>query len=88
MLFTPRECSRPEHRTMAVDEVKRALSVLELRERLIFKLAVLAGAIREVPNDLREHAARFAAQSDSFAKLTKEEQRLLDEFVGFLRSDR
>lgn len=52
------------------------------------KLAVLAGAIREVPDDLRQHAARFAAQSNSFSKLTKEEQRVLDEFVGFLRSDR
>lgn len=52
------------------------------------KLAVLAGAIREVPDDLRQQAARFAAQSDSFAKLTNEEQRLLDEFVGFLRSER
>jgi transcriptional regulator with XRE-family HTH domain len=52
------------------------------------KLAVLAGAIREVPEDLRQHATRFAAQSNSFAKLTKEEQRVLDEFVGFLRSDR
>ena len=52
------------------------------------KLAVLAGAIREVPDDLRQQAARFAAQSDSFSKLTKEEQRLLDEFVGFLRSER
>ena len=52
------------------------------------KLAVLAGAIREVPEDLREHAARFAAQSNSFSKLTKEEQRVLDDFVGFLRSDR
>src|SRR5437762_10230252 len=52
------------------------------------KLAVLAGAIREVPEDLRQQAARFAAQSNSFAKLTKEEQRVLDEFVGFLRSDR
>jgi transcriptional regulator with XRE-family HTH domain len=52
------------------------------------KLAVLAGAIREVPDDLRQHAARFAAQSSSFSKLTKEEQRVLDEFVGFLRSDR
>ena len=52
------------------------------------KLAVLAGAIREVPEDLRQHAARFAAQSNTFAKLTKEEQRVLDEFVGFLRSDR
>jgi transcriptional regulator with XRE-family HTH domain len=52
------------------------------------KLAVLAGAIREVPEELRQQAARFAAQSNSFAKLTKEEQRVLDEFVGFLRSDR
>ena len=52
------------------------------------KLAVLAGAIREVPEDLRQHAARFAAQSNSFSKLTKEEQRVLDDFVGFLRSDR
>jgi transcriptional regulator with XRE-family HTH domain len=52
------------------------------------KLAVLAGAIREVPEDLRQHAARFAAQSNTFSKLTKEEQRVLDEFVGFLRSDR
>jgi integrase len=43
LLFTPRGCSRPEHRTMMVDEIKRAFSVLELRERLIFKLAVLAG---------------------------------------------
>jgi len=43
LLFTPRECSKPEHRTMTVDEIKRALDVLELRERLIFKLAVLAG---------------------------------------------
>jgi hypothetical protein len=51
------------------------------------KLAVLAGAIREIPADLREQAARFAAQSDSFSKLTKEEQRALDDFVTFLRSE-
>ena len=51
------------------------------------KLAVLAGAIREVPEDLRQHAARFAAQSDSFSKLTKEEQRVLDEFIEFLRGE-
>jgi integrase len=43
LLFTPRACSKPEHRTMTVDEIKRAFSVLELRERLIFKLAVFAG---------------------------------------------
>ena len=52
------------------------------------KLAVLAGAIREVPEELRQQAARFAAESDSFSKLTKEEQRVLDGFVGFLRSDK
>src|SRR5215831_20695859 len=43
LLFTPRASSKPEHRTMTVDEIKRAFSVLELRERLIFKLAVFAG---------------------------------------------
>jgi integrase len=43
LLFTPRECSKPEHRTMTVNEIKRAFGVLDLRERLIFKLAVLAG---------------------------------------------
>jgi len=47
----------------------------------------LPGAARDVPSDLREQAARFAAESESFSKLTKEEQRVLDEFVGFLRSD-
>jgi transcriptional regulator with XRE-family HTH domain len=51
------------------------------------KLAILAGAIRDVPEDLRQHAVRFAAQSESFSKLTKEEQRVLDEFVAFLRAD-
>jgi len=50
------------------------------------ELAVLAGAIQEVPEELRAQAARFAAQSDSFSKLTKEEQQVLDEFVNFLRS--
>ncbi len=51
------------------------------------KLAVLAGAIKEVPEELREHALRFAAQSDSFSKLTREEQRVLDDFVSLLRSE-
>lgn len=51
------------------------------------KLALLAGAIRDVPEEFREQASRFAAQSDSFSKLTKEEQRVLDDFVDLLRSD-
>ncbi len=52
------------------------------------QLAILAGAIRDVPDSMRQQVARFAAQSESFLKLTNEEQRVLDEFVGFLRSDR
>lgn len=51
------------------------------------KLAVLAGAIRDVPESLREKAFAFAAQSESFSKLTKEEQQVLDDFINFLRSD-
>jgi integrase len=43
LLFTPRGCSRPEHRAMSAEDVKLAVTVLELRERLIFKLAVFAG---------------------------------------------
>jgi integrase len=43
MLFVPRHCSKPHHRTMTVDEVKLALTVLDLRERVVFKLAVFAG---------------------------------------------
>ena len=43
LLFTPRQSPRPKHRTMTVDEVKRTFGALELRERLIVKLAILAG---------------------------------------------
>ena len=51
------------------------------------KLAILAGAIREVPEELEQQASRFAAQSDSFSKLTPEERRALDDFIGFLKTD-
>jgi integrase len=43
LLFTPRECSRPERDVMTLEEVKKACKALPLRERLIVKLAVLAG---------------------------------------------
>jgi len=43
LLFTPRECQTPQHRAMTAEEVNLAFSVLGLRERLIVKLAVLAG---------------------------------------------
>ena len=51
------------------------------------RLAALAGAIQEVPEDVREHASRFAAQSESFAKLTKEERKVLDGFVKVLKAE-
>ena len=43
LLFTPRECKRAPVRVMTVEEVRVMLGVLKLRERLIAKLAVLAG---------------------------------------------
>lgn len=43
VLFTPRECPRPRTRTMTFEQVRGMFSVLEIRERLIAKLAVLAG---------------------------------------------
>ncbi|NQT39112.1 MAG: helix-turn-helix domain-containing protein [Planctomycetes bacterium] len=52
------------------------------------RMLVLAGAIKEAPQGFSETASRFAAQSESFAKLTEEEQKTLDEFVGFLRNDK
>lgn len=43
LLFVPREAKRPEHTAMTPEEVQRCFSVLETRERLVAKLAVLAG---------------------------------------------
>lgn len=43
LLYTPRECNRPERRTMTLKEVNKACNALALRERLIVKFAVLAG---------------------------------------------
>jgi len=51
------------------------------------RLAVLAGAVRDVPSDLRDHASKFAAMSESFSKLAPEERKELDKFVKFLRSE-
>ena len=42
-LFTPRECANQEVRVMTLDQVNVGLTVLPLRERLIYKLAVIAG---------------------------------------------
>jgi integrase len=43
LLFTPRECPRPATRIMTIEEVRKVFGVLEVREQLICRLAVLAG---------------------------------------------
>lgn len=43
LLFIPREAKRPEHTSMSLEEVQKCFVVLEQRERLISKFAVLAG---------------------------------------------
>src|SRR5262252_6029915 len=43
LLFTPKEAARPERRVMSMKEVQTCFAVLDLRERLIAKLAILAG---------------------------------------------
>lgn len=43
LLFTSRDCKRPKIRVMTVGQVRLLFSVLDIRERLIAKLAVLAG---------------------------------------------
>jgi integrase len=43
LLFTPRDAAKPERRVMSMKEVQTDFSVLEQRERLIAKLAILAG---------------------------------------------
>jgi transcriptional regulator with XRE-family HTH domain len=50
-------------------------------------LNILAGAIKEIPIDFQVQASQFAAQSDSFDKLTEDERKLLDNFVKFLRQE-
>ena len=43
MLFTPRDAKRYEKRFMTIDNVRICFTVLDLRERLIVKSAILAG---------------------------------------------
>ena len=43
LLFVPRECTQPQRPTMNVKEVRQAIAVLDLRERVVVKLAVIAG---------------------------------------------
>jgi integrase len=43
LLFTPRECPRAQTKIMNIEEVRKLFDVLETRERLIARLAVVAG---------------------------------------------
>lgn len=43
LLFIPREAKRPEHRVMTKEEVNKLFEVLDTREKLVAKLAILAG---------------------------------------------
>jgi len=43
LLFTPREAVRSERRVMNMEDVKTCFGVHDLRERLVVKLAILAG---------------------------------------------
>jgi len=43
LLFTPRDCPRPQTPVMTIEEVRKLLSVLEVREQLIARLAIVAG---------------------------------------------
>jgi transcriptional regulator with XRE-family HTH domain len=50
-------------------------------------LNFLAGATKEIPPEFTAEASRFAAQSESFEKLTHEEKKILDAFVTFLKTE-
>lgn len=43
MLFVPKGCAKPKRTTMTIADVRLAMHGLELRERLVFKLATIAG---------------------------------------------
>ena len=43
LLFTPRDCPRAATQIMTIEEVRKLFGVLEIREQLIARLAVLAG---------------------------------------------
>ena len=50
------------------------------------KMLRLAGLVRDRDEDFERHASKFAAQSESFDTLTREENKALDEFLAYLRT--
>lgn len=51
------------------------------------KLAALAGATGQSEEEIHDPAFRFAAMSESFSELSREEKRALTELVGALREE-
>jgi integrase len=79
-LFTPRECTNEEVRVMTFEEVYLGLTVLPLRERLVYKLASIAGMrpgeivglkrqnVQSVAVDIRQRTYRGEVDTPKSAK--------------------
>jgi transcriptional regulator with XRE-family HTH domain len=50
-------------------------------------LAALAGAVKDLPTNVKRELSRFAAKSASFDRLTDEEKQQLDEFISALKTE-
>ena len=99
-LFTPRECANKEVRVMTLDQVNLGLTVLPLRERLIYKLAVIAGmrpgeivalkrkSINGISADIRHRIYNGELDSPKSAKSVRQAalaDSILDELREWLR---
>ena len=67
--------------------LKYELIIGERRVRAAIRANIpkLPAIIRDDITD--EEASRFAAQSESFEKLTQEEKKILDDFITFLKKE-
>jgi transcriptional regulator with XRE-family HTH domain len=48
-------------------------------------LAMIVGAVKKIDNQFKEEIVRYAANSDKFEKLTKEEKQQLNEIISVIR---
>jgi integrase len=83
-LFTPRECTNNKVRVMTLEEVALGLTVLPLRERVIYKLAVIAGMrpgeivglkrknIQGIAADIRQRIYKGEVDTPKSAKSVRE----------------
>jgi integrase len=101
LLFTPKEAARPVHREMTIGQVRIHFSVLPQRERLIAKLAVLAGMrpgeifalkwgrLKEAYADIRQRLYRGKLDTPKTDKSTRKaalSQGLLEEIENWRMS--